>query len=124
VTSATHFGDRLFSASVFGGSRYLPRATGRINETTWDESPTRSWWEGERFATNRGDARMACQATSGIDPAAKANAAQSGGPVVNKPTRQGFGTSVIERMIRHQLRGEMQFDWRPEGLACEITFAL
>jgi two-component sensor histidine kinase len=50
--------------------------------------------------------------------------AESGGPVVNKPTRQGFGTSVIERMIRHQLRGEMQFDWRPEGLACEITFAL
>jgi PAS domain S-box-containing protein len=47
---------------------------------------------------------------------------ESGGPVVNKPTHQGFGTSVIERMIRHQLNGGMHLDWRPEGLACEIAF--
>jgi hypothetical protein len=24
-------------------------------------------------------------------------------------------------MIQGQLKGEMRFDWRPEGLACEIT---
>jgi PAS domain S-box-containing protein len=47
---------------------------------------------------------------------------ESGGPVVKKPTHQGFGTSVIQRMIRHQLKGEMHLDWRPEGLACEIAF--
>jgi PAS domain S-box-containing protein len=48
---------------------------------------------------------------------------ESGGPVVNKPTHQGFGTSVIERMIRLQLKGEMHLNWRPEGLMCEITFS-
>jgi two-component sensor histidine kinase len=48
---------------------------------------------------------------------------ESGGPVVNKPTHQGFGTSVIQRMIRYQLKGEMGLDWRPEGLACQIIFA-
>jgi PAS domain S-box-containing protein len=48
---------------------------------------------------------------------------ESGGPVVTKPTHQGFGTSVIERMIRHQLKGEMRLDWCPEGLECEIVFA-
>jgi hypothetical protein len=32
-----------------------------------------------------------------------------------------FGTSVIERMIREQLTGEMHLDWRAEGLACEIV---
>jgi PAS domain S-box-containing protein len=47
---------------------------------------------------------------------------ESGGPVVNKPTHQGFGTSVIVRMIRYQLKGEMHLDWRAEGLACEIVF--
>jgi PAS domain S-box-containing protein len=47
---------------------------------------------------------------------------ESGGPVVNKPTHQGFGTSVIERMIQHQLKGEIHLDWRPEGLECEIVF--
>jgi PAS domain S-box-containing protein len=45
---------------------------------------------------------------------------ESGGPPAKKPTREGFGTTVIERMIREQLKGEMHLDWRTEGLACEI----
>jgi two-component sensor histidine kinase len=43
------------------------------------------------------------------------------GPPVKPPTRLGFGTRVMEGMIRGQLRGEMRFDWRAEGLACEIV---
>ena len=46
---------------------------------------------------------------------------ESGGPPAKKPTRKGFGTRVIERMIREQLKGEMHLDWRAEGLACEIV---
>jgi two-component sensor histidine kinase len=46
---------------------------------------------------------------------------ESGGPPANKPTREGFGTHVVERMIREQLKGEMHLDWRVEGLACEIV---
>jgi two-component sensor histidine kinase len=46
---------------------------------------------------------------------------ESGGPAVKKPMRQGFGTSVIERMIRGQSNGEVRLDWRTEGLACEIV---
>jgi PAS domain S-box-containing protein len=45
---------------------------------------------------------------------------ESGGPPAKKPTRKGFGTSVIDRMIREQLNGELHLDWRPEGLVCEI----
>ena len=45
---------------------------------------------------------------------------ESGGPAAKKPTRKGFGTRVVERMIREQLKGEMHLDWRAEGLACEI----
>jgi PAS domain S-box-containing protein len=45
---------------------------------------------------------------------------ESGGPPTKKPRRKGFGTSVIERMIRQE-GGEMHLDWRPEGLACEIV---
>jgi len=43
------------------------------------------------------------------------------GPHARPPTRQGFGTRMMEGMIQDQLKGEMRFDWRPEGLACEIT---
>jgi PAS domain S-box-containing protein len=42
-----------------------------------------------------------------------------GGPAVQTPARQGFGGRVVERMIG-QLRGKARFDWRPEGLVCEI----
>ena len=47
-----------------------------------------------------------------------------GGPPAKKPTREGFGTTVIERMIREQLKGEMHLDWRVEGLACEIVLQI
>jgi PAS domain S-box-containing protein len=46
---------------------------------------------------------------------------ESGGPRAEKPKHQGFGTSVIDKMIRQQLRGKMHFDWRAEGLVCEIV---
>lgn len=45
---------------------------------------------------------------------------ESGGPAVTPPTRHGFGTRVMEAMIKGQLKGDMRFDWHPEGLACEI----
>jgi len=45
---------------------------------------------------------------------------ETGGPTVESPTRRGFGGRVIEQMIA-QLKGESRFDWRAEGLVCEIT---
>jgi hypothetical protein len=39
-----------------------------------------------------------------------------GGPLVNQTPRCGFGTNVMETMIRDQLKGEMRLDWRAEGL--------
>jgi len=49
---------------------------------------------------------------------------ETGGPPAKKPTREGFGTTVIKRMIREQLKGEMHLDWRAEGLACEIILQM
>lgn len=47
---------------------------------------------------------------------------ETGGPTAQAPTRKGFGTQVMEAMIQGQLKGEMKFDWRAEGLCCEINF--
>ena len=33
---------------------------------------------------------------------------------------QGFGTRMMERMIRGPLKGKMRADWAVEGLVCEI----
>jgi PAS domain S-box-containing protein len=48
---------------------------------------------------------------------------EAGGPPVQKPAREGFGSRVIERMIG-QLKGKAQFDWTSEGLSCEITLQI
>jgi len=45
---------------------------------------------------------------------------ETGGPPVEPPTRRGFGTRVMENMI-HQLKGEIRFEWRAEGLTCEVA---
>jgi two-component sensor histidine kinase len=47
--------------------------------------------------------------------------AENGGPPVKSPTQRGFGTQVMETMIRTQLKGEMRFDWSADGFACEIA---
>ena len=46
---------------------------------------------------------------------------EKGGPLVEPPTRRGFGARVMENMVRGQLQGELHFNWLPEGLACEIV---
>jgi two-component sensor histidine kinase len=46
---------------------------------------------------------------------------EKGGPLVKQPTHEGFGTRVMDGMIRGQLKGEMRLDWRAEGLVCEIA---
>jgi PAS domain S-box-containing protein len=48
---------------------------------------------------------------------------ESDGPTVTPPTRRGFGTRIMENMIG-QLKGEVRFDWREQGLTCEITLPL
>jgi len=42
-----------------------------------------------------------------------------GGPAVQTPAHQGFGGRIIQQMIR-QLEAKARFEWRPEGLVCEI----
>ena len=48
---------------------------------------------------------------------------ESGGPKVKPPRRQGFGTRVMSR-ICDRLNGEASFDWREDGLVCDITVGL
>jgi PAS domain S-box-containing protein len=49
---------------------------------------------------------------------------ESGGPLVRPPERTGFGTTLIERSIAHELDGRATLDYRPAGLVCELQFPL
>lgn len=46
---------------------------------------------------------------------------EAGGPLVRTPDRQGFGTLLIEQMVKRVFRGEVIFDYQPEGLICRMT---
>jgi light-regulated signal transduction histidine kinase (bacteriophytochrome)/CheY-like chemotaxis protein len=42
------------------------------------------------------------------------------GPPVKPPTRRGFGSTIIEHSIPHDLNGEVTLDYRPEGFQARI----
>ena len=49
---------------------------------------------------------------------------ESGGPPVTAPTRRGFGSRLIERSLRGELKGAATMDYRPEGLVCAMRARL
>jgi two-component sensor histidine kinase/CheY-like chemotaxis protein len=46
---------------------------------------------------------------------------EHGGPPVKPPARRGFGSTVIERSIRHDLKGDAQVEFAPAGLRALFT---
>jgi two-component sensor histidine kinase len=51
--------------------------------------------------------------------------AESGGPAVDgPPLRRGFGSRVVDGVVRGQLGGTLSLDWRRCGLVCELSFPL
>jgi two-component sensor histidine kinase len=45
---------------------------------------------------------------------------EKGGPAVQQPLHEGFGTRMMKQMIKDQQQGDFRLDWGAEGLACEI----
>ena len=43
------------------------------------------------------------------------------GPAVTAPTRRGFGSVVIERSLRHELKGHGVLTFHPDGVGCILT---
>jgi len=46
---------------------------------------------------------------------------ERGGPLVTKPTRMGFGTSLIEQLISHELGGTVHLAFDPDGVRCRMS---
>jgi len=50
--------------------------------------------------------------------------AESGGPPVSAPERNGFGRLLLERAMATEIQGKVAMDFAPDGLVCTITFPL
>jgi len=46
------------------------------------------------------------------------------GPQVKRPTSRGFGTRSVIASIESQLGGRAEFDWRAQGLVCQLSVPL
>lgn len=71
-------------------------------------------------ALSVGDGRIAVAWTTAADGRLVLSWTETGGPSITVPTLEGFGTRVLRKMVQ-QAQGEVRFDWRPEGLACEVA---
>lgn len=46
------------------------------------------------------------------------------GPLVEAPTKEGFGTKVIRRMAEASMKGKVSLDWEPDGLRWRLEAPL
>ena len=49
---------------------------------------------------------------------------ESGGPTVNAPVREGFGSRLIERSLKGELGGDAILNYREEGFQCSLKAPL
>ena len=49
---------------------------------------------------------------------------ETGGPRVEPPSRQGFGSKIINASIKQQIGGDVSFEWNPGGLHCRLSIPL
>jgi len=71
-------------------------------------------------ALSGADGRVDLQWSHDADGLLKLRWMESGGPAVRPPTRKGFGGRIIEQVIAQQ-KGKTAFEWRKEGVVCEIA---
>jgi PAS domain S-box-containing protein len=57
---------------------------------------------------------------AGSDQFLRINWSERGGPTVAPPRRRGFGRTLIEEGLAHELNARAQFDFAPAGLTCQI----
>ena len=49
---------------------------------------------------------------------------EAGGPPVQVPASQGFGTKIMNASIKHQIGGNVAWDWRSSGLQCTLQIPM
>ena len=57
----------------------------------------------------------------GAAPALHLRWRECNGPPVTVPTRRGFGRTLIEQGLQHDLDGSVTMDFAPDGLVCTMT---
>ncbi|HSJ76169.1 MAG TPA: HWE histidine kinase domain-containing protein, partial [Gemmatimonadales bacterium] len=77
------------------------------------------------LSTTSGQLMVAWDIADGADhPALTLVWTETGGPAVQPPTRRGFGTTLIERALAHELDAEVSREFLAAGLRCTMMLPL
>jgi PAS domain S-box-containing protein len=76
------------------------------------------------LSTPGGRVTITCAVERRSRPMLRLDWVESGGPEVSPPKRRGFGSTLIERGITHELDGKTTTEYRSEGLRCRIEIPL
>lgn len=60
-------------------------------------------------------------AEAGAEPVLRLEWAETGGPPVAPPTRQGLGSRLLDRSLRRELGGSVDMEWAAAGLRCRVA---
>jgi PAS domain S-box-containing protein len=74
------------------------------------------------LSTPRGVVDLAWEVTA--DAVLRLRWRELGGPAVRPPARRGFGRTMIEQALAHDLGGRAQLVFAPAGIACELELPL
>jgi light-regulated signal transduction histidine kinase (bacteriophytochrome) len=69
------------------------------------------------------DRRGRVNVATAVDPSGRLviDWSEHGGPLVRQPARRGFGSTVIESSIRHDLQGDVELTYAATGLRARFT---
>jgi PAS domain S-box-containing protein len=74
------------------------------------------------LSSRRGNIEITWQVTGDIEKSVELVWLESGGPKVKAGTSTGFGTTLIDHVIRHDLDGNTTIDFDPAGVRWMIAF--
>lgn len=76
------------------------------------------------LSSDTGHVELTWTISEGAERRLRMTWSEQGGPAVEKPSRRGFGSVLMEQTLAGDLGGEVTTDYRRDGLVCVIDFAL
>jgi two-component system CheB/CheR fusion protein len=76
------------------------------------------------LSRSEGRLHVSWQVEAGSERRVRLRWQERDGPAVGPPAARGFGTRLIERACEYELEGEVELNYAPSGLSCELVFPI